>query len=166
MPTKSNHKASGEESNLLSPRNIQGHSTMTPEQIQILLQIQQRQMLAQERIANSLEKITVALEQLAPRTAPNHQYPLESFKTFDWSTIGATVEKSDQHGAAIVSWNGQQFIRRSAVNKYKPALWFSRCTGKAEDGSNAYERLITFKTLSKTEVEPLSEKVRALAQLD
>lgn len=140
---------------------------MTPEQIQILLQIQQRQMLAQERIANYLEKITVTLEQLAPKTAPNYQYPLESFKTFDWSTVGATVEKSDQHGPAVVSWGGQHFIRRSPANKYDPAIWFSRCTGKAEDGkSNTYERLITFKPLSKTEIDPLPEKVRALAQLD
>ncbi|MHC5829041.1 MAG: single-stranded DNA-binding protein, partial [Nostoc sp.] len=68
----------------------------------------------------------------------------------------------DQHGAAIVGWGGQQFIRRSPANKYDPAIWFSRCTGKAEDGSNAYERLITFKPLSKTEVDPLPEKVTRL----
>lgn len=135
---------------------------MTPEEIHTWLQIQHRQMLAQERIANSLEKITAALERLAPRTAPNYQYSLESFKTFDWSSIGATVERSDRHGPAVVGWGGQQFIRRSPANKYDPAIWFSRCTGKAEDGTNAYERLITFKPLSKTEVDPLPDKVRRL----
>jgi hypothetical protein len=139
---------------------------MTPEQIQAWLQIQQRQMLALEKMAVSLEKLTAAVEQLTPRTAPNYQYPLESFKSFDWSNIGATVERNDQHGAAIVLWRAQQFIRRSPSNKFGAAIWFSRCTGKAEDGSNAYERLITFKPLSKTEVEPLPEKVRGLAQLD
>jgi hypothetical protein len=135
---------------------------MTPEQTHTWLQIQQRQTLALEKIAVSLEKLTAAAERLTPKTAPNYQYSLESFKTFDWSGIGATVEKSDQHGAAIVSWGGQQFIRRSPANKYDPAIWFSRCTGKAEDGSNVYERLITFKPLSKTEVDPLPDKVRRL----
>ncbi|MEI2582362.1 single-stranded DNA-binding protein [Scytonema sp. PRP1] len=139
---------------------------MTPEQIHTWLQIQQRQTLALEKMAASLERMTAALERLAPRTAPNYQYSLESFRSFDWSAIGATVERKDQHGAAIVSWNGQQYIRRSPSNKFDPAIWFSRCTGKAEDGSNAYERLITFKPISTAEVEPVPEKVRGLARLD
>ncbi|MBD2341237.1 hypothetical protein H6G64_30160 [Calothrix sp. FACHB-156] len=139
---------------------------MTPEQIHAWLQIQQRQMLALEKMAANLERMAIALDRLSPRTAPNYQYPLESFKTFDWSSIGATVEQKDQHGPAVVSWGGQQFIRRSPANKYDPAVWFSRCVGKAEDGSNSYERLITFKSLSKTEVDPLPEKVRGLARLD
>ena len=135
---------------------------MTPEETHTWLQIQHRQMLALEKMAVNLERMAIALDRLSPRTAPNYQFPLEQFKNFDWSAIGATVEKSDQHGAAIVSWGGQQFIRRSPANKYDPAVWFSRCTGKAEDGSNAYERLITFKPLSKTEVDPLPDKVKRL----
>ena len=46
----------------------------------------------------------------------------------------------DQFGAAIVSWNGKQFIRRSPSNKFGVALWFSKCIGKDEDGSNKYVR--------------------------
>ncbi|MHC5762616.1 single-stranded DNA-binding protein [Nostoc sp.] len=135
---------------------------MTPEETHTWLQIQHRQMLALEKMAANLERMAIALDRLSPRTAPNYQFPLEQFKNFDWSAIGATVEKSDQYGAAIVSWGGQQFTRRSPTNKFDPAIWFSRCTGKAEDGSNAYERLITFKPLSKTEVDPLPDKVRRL----
>jgi DdrB-like protein len=143
---------------------------MTPEERHLWLQIEQRQMLALEKISAQLERMAMsltscanALDRLSPRTAPNYRFPLESLKGFDWSSIGATVEKSDHHGAAIVSWSGQQYTRRSPSNKYDPAVWFSRCIGKAEDGSNAYERLITFKPLSKTEVDPLPEKVTRLA---
>ena len=126
---------------------------MTPDQKELWLDIQFRQMQALERIANALERIS-------PQTAPNYQYPLESFKSFDWNSIQAKVIKSDQYGAAVVRWNGKQYIRRSPSNKYNPAVWFSRCTGKSDDGNNLYERLITFKPLSKAEAEPLPEKVR------
>ncbi|NJR72945.1 MAG: hypothetical protein HC773_03120 [Scytonema sp. CRU_2_7] len=136
---------------------------MTPEERHLWLQIQQRQMLALEKISAQLERMAIALDRLSPRTAPNYQFPLESFKGFDWSAIGATVDKSDQHGAAVVSWNGQQYTRRSPSNKFDPAVWFSRCVGKGEDDKNVYERLVTFKPLSKTEVDPLPEKVTRLA---
>ncbi len=126
---------------------------MTPEQIQLLLDLQFRQTLA-------LEKIAGVLEQLNSKEAPNYEYPLESFRDFDWSSIGAQVIRKDQFGAAIVSWNGKQFVRRSPSNKFAAALWFSKCIGKDEDGSNKYQRLITFKSLNNKEVEPVSEKVR------
>ncbi len=130
---------------------------MTPEQTDLWLEIQHRQMLALERIADTLERI-------APTStkAPNYQYPLESFTTFDWTSIGATIVQNDQYGAAIVSWRGQQFVRRSPSNKFDPAIWFSRCVGKDDSGENRYERLVTFKPLSKVEVEAIPEKVRRL----
>lgn len=57
---------------------------MTPEQINLWLEIQNRQMQALERIAN-------AVECLAPTTtaAPNYTNSLESFLSFDWESIGA-----------------------------------------------------------------------------
>lgn len=128
---------------------------MTPDQTQLWLNIQMRQMQALERIAASLE-------QLSPKTAPNYQYPLEKFSKFDWSSINATIVKADQYGAAVVAWNGQQYLRRSPSNKFGEAIWYSRCTGKSDDGNNTYERLITFKPLSKAEAEPLPEKVKNL----
>lgn len=131
---------------------------MTPEQINRLLEIQNRQMLALERLAD-------AVERLAPTTAvaPNYQRPLESFATFDWSSIDATVERSDQYGAAIVSWRQFQFMRRSPSNKFGEIIFFSRCVGKDESGENKYERLISFKPVSKVEVEPLPAKVLQVA---
>ncbi len=129
---------------------------MTPDQINLWLEIQNRQMQALERIANAVEQL------LPSTTAPNYQKSLEEFSTFDWSSINATVERSDQYGAGVVSWRGQLYTRRSPDNKFGEAIWFSRCIGKDENGENQYERLITFKPLSKKEVEPLPEKVQRL----
>lgn len=109
-----------------------------------------------ERIAESLEETAV------PKEAPNYQLRLEEFATFDWASIDATVERSDAQGAAIVSWKGKQFVRRSPTNKYSPVVFFSRCIGKDEQGENQYERLCTFKSLERVEVEPIPEKVTRL----
>lgn len=132
---------------------------MTPEQTHLWLEIQHRQMVALERIADSIQ-------QLVPisTAAPNYQRPLESFAQFDWESIGATVERSDQYGAAIVSWRSLQFVRRSPSNKFKEIIFFSRCVGKDDDGNNKYERLISFKAVSKVEVEPLPDKVTRFVQ--
>lgn len=130
---------------------------MTPEQTELWLSIQAQQLTALERIAD-------ALERLAPTSvaAPNYIKPLEQFADFDWATIGAAVDKSDQYGAAIISWRGQQFVRRSPQNKFGEAIWFSRCVGKDDQGENRYERLITFKPISNVEVEPVPEKILRL----
>jgi hypothetical protein len=127
---------------------------MTPDQLDLWLSIQAQQAAALERIAD-------ALDRLAPVTtiAPNYQRPLEQFASFNWESINASVERTDQYGAAVVSWRGQQFVRRSPSNKFGEAIWFSRCVGKDEQGENRYERLITFKPVSKVEVEPVPEKV-------
>lgn len=130
---------------------------MTPEQTNLWLEIQHRQLLA-------LESIAASIQQLVPANtaAPNYQRPLETFARFDWESVRVTVERSDQYGAAIVSWRGLQFVRRSPSNKFGEAIWFSRCTGKDDSGENKYERLITFKVLSRVEIEPVPEKVSRL----
>ena len=119
-----------------------------------------------ERIAIASERTVEALDQMVSSNtdAPSYQRPLETFASFNWESINATVERSDQYGAAIVSWRGLQFVRRSPSNKFGEAIWFSRCTGKGEDGENKYERLITFKAVSRVEVEPVPEKVSRLMQ--
>lgn len=109
-----------------------------------------------ERVAQSLE------EESARKEAPNYQLHLEEFATFDFSSIGATIERCDGQGVAIVNWKGKQFIRRSPVNKYDPVVFFSRCIGKDEQGENKYERLCTFKSLGKVEVEPIADKATKL----
>jgi hypothetical protein len=128
---------------------------MTDEQFQ--------QMMAALTENNTLlRQLTQQLSQQsdAERPAPNYQSRIEDFQNFDWASIGATIEYTDSDGVAVVSWRGNQFLRRSAQNKFKPAIWFSRAVGKDENGENRYERLISFKQLA--EVEPLPEKVRRL----
>jgi hypothetical protein len=125
---------------------------MNPQQTDLWLRIQQRQMLALERIAESLE-------QLIPNSAPNYERSLEDFPSFTWKEIGASVDKTDQYGAAVVSWKGKQFTRRSPSNKFGAAIWFSRCIGKDDKGENLYERLVTFKPLSQKEPDPIPQKV-------
>lgn len=110
-------------------------------------------MLALERIADALEQATPTAQ------APNYQRPLEDFADFDWASINATVDQVDRYGAAIVSWRGQQFIRRSPSNKFGEAIWFSRHSGKTDDGENKYERLVTFKPVSRV-VEPVPDKIQ------
>jgi hypothetical protein len=103
-----------------------------------------------------LERIAVALE--GNGMVPNYQIGLDSFLSFDWDTIGATIEQVDGDGVAAVSWRGNRYTRRSASNKFEPAIWFSRAIGKDEAGNPKYERLITFKRLA--EAEPLPVKLR------
>ncbi|BAZ18952.1 hypothetical protein NIES4071_108370 (plasmid) [Calothrix sp. NIES-4071] len=126
---------------------------MTPEQLELWFEIHHRQMVALERIADTLDS-------LVPKTVPNIQRPIEEFKTFDWSTIGARVDNSDSYGPTVVSWRGLRYTRRCPQNKFGVAIFYSRCVGKDEDGANKYERLITFKPFSNLEVEPLSLKAQ------
>ncbi|HEX9118142.1 MAG TPA: hypothetical protein VGA61_18905, partial [Anaerolineae bacterium] len=65
----------------------------------------------------------------------------------------------DQDGATVVRWHGQLYKRRAPDNKFGKAIWFSRTTGKAEDGTPLYERLVTFREIS--EPDPLPSKVAA-----
>jgi hypothetical protein len=130
---------------------------MSPDQINLVLELLHQQ-------ARALEKIACALSSATPTTAPNYQRSLQSFKNFDWASIDARVDGFDAQGPTVVSWGGQLYTRRSPVNKFDPAIWFSRCVGKGEDGANQYERLITFKSVG--EVEPISPKVNRLMEVD
>lgn len=122
---------------------------MTPQQTEIWIEIQHRQMLALESIADSLRVMAGASQKGA-----RHTRPLTQFKTFDWSTIGATVEKSDRHGAAVVICNGQIYTRKSKPD-FGEDVWFSRSLGKGEDGRSQYDVLIKFAA---------PQKVRSLSQ--
>ena len=67
--------------------------TIRPDQNQwrLFLEIQHRQMIA-------LEKLADAVQQLVPvsRAAPNYQYQLENFNTFDWSGFHVAPGKMSQ----------------------------------------------------------------------
>lgn len=122
----------------------------------------QNQLL--DRIAIASERTADSVQQMAQMNieAPNYQRSLETFAQFDWTSIGATIERSDHYGVAIVNWRGMQFVRRSPSNKYQEIIFYSRCIGKDDDGNNKYERLISFKPVSKIDVEPVPVKVERI----
>jgi len=122
---------------------------MTDEQFQLMMDI-----LGQQTAL--LERLVAAVEARSP--APGYVRALAEFARFDWSEIDATAIQTDDDGIATISWRGHRYMRRSPSNKFDPAIWFSRVVGKDDDGSNRYERLITFKELA--EPEPLPVKVK------
>lgn len=114
-------------------------------------------------IGRSLDRLAVAVEGLAPQAgAPDIIADLAEYKNYDWDQIGAEVKASDKFGPTRVSYRGKVYTRRAPVNKFGPALWFSRCSGKNGDGENKYERLIMFKDLDEIDPDPLSNKLVAI----
>ncbi len=129
---------------------------MTPQDFQTYLQLQQQ-------VIESMTRIALALEQMIPQAAaPNYQFALKDYGTFDWASIGAVVADYDTDGATAILWNKNVYLRRSPSNKFGAAIWFSRCVGKDAMGANIYERLITFKALSVP--EPLPQRATSAQQ--
>jgi hypothetical protein len=110
---------------------------------------------------NHLDRIATALETLASNgkpASPNYTRPIEQFHSFDWESIHAAVIRADNDGPTHVEWGGETWTRRSPVNKFGAAIWYSRANGKDEEGSVLYLRLITFKEM--LDADPLPNKVR------
>jgi len=122
---------------------------MTPDQFEILIQLLHQHTILLERIAIATEQNT---------SAPNYTVSLEKYHQFDWASIGAVIEQTDIDGVAAVIWQNKRYTRRSATNKFQPAIWFSRAIGKNDQGETQYERLITFKAMPQP--EPLPAKVK------
>jgi hypothetical protein len=121
-----------------------------------------------ERIANALERIADALERMTPDSEEKanrlkYQRPLSEFPTFDWSLIGAEVLKADQWGAAIISWRGKEYYRRSN-DTYGADVWFARGNGKRDDGKTNYDWLIKFSPVEDKQVKPISRTAEAKLQ--
>lgn len=113
----------------------------------------------ESRLINALEKIAQLLEEsLPPSTPPNYKALLENFNQYDWSSIGAEVETTDSYGVASVIWKGDRYKRRSPDNAYGAIIYFSRCIGKSEEGTNQYEKLVTFEPYKDLGVQPISRK--------
>lgn len=105
------------------------------------------------RIADALEKIN----RPGKDDTPDLVKPIEEFESFDWASIDAQVVKADRFGPSHVQWNGHIYTRRNPANKYGPAIWYSRSTGRDEENEKStYARLITFREIS--DADPLNEK--------
>jgi hypothetical protein len=112
------------------------------------------------KIYQQLSRIAGALEILAQSgrpAAPNYTRAIEEYSTFDWSSIDARSIRSDSDGPTHIEWGGETWTRRSPSNKFGAAIWYSRASGKDDDGNVLYLRLITFKQLG--DADPLPPKI-------
>ena len=110
-----------------------------------------------------LGELIATLRELKPQAplALNMQFPIEEFAHFDWAQIGARVVKHDEDGPTVVERDGHQYRRRSPQNKFTPAVWYSRCVGKDDQGNaNAYEKLVSFVEIKDDQVDPISAKAK------
>lgn len=96
-------------------------------------------------IAESIKGLTAAVIATQPEQL-NLVFDIGEFANFDWSSIGVTVTDFDDDGyPTVVSRSGKQYKRRSPVNKFGAAIWFSRAVGKDEANETIYETLVMFK---------------------
>jgi hypothetical protein len=127
--------------------------------LQQLVEVSQRQNALLERIALAMEAAGDG-----GGASPNYEVCLTQFKSFDWGAIEAKVEQEDRDGVATVLWRGHRYVRRSAANKFEPAIWFSRSIGRDEEGNVQYAKLVTFRLRPKA--EPLPSKVKEVQTSD
>ncbi|MBN1261107.1 MAG: hypothetical protein JXB35_10540 [Anaerolineae bacterium] len=108
-----------------------------------------------ERAVMALEGILHVLQ--GDREAgPSLRRNIDEYATFDWGKIGAQVVASDAYGPTIVVALGCEWKRRSHP-KFGNDIWYSRSSGRGDDGEVKYLRLITFG--EDEPVEPLPEKL-------
>ena len=108
------------------------------------------------RELREIKQLLAEREPPSPPSAPNLRRLLTDYPNFDWAAIGAVVKQRDDDGPALVEWRGNLYTRRTNP-KFGAEIWFSRATGRDEDGVS-YERLITF--VEPPVVEPLPKRVR------
>jgi len=108
------------------------------------------------RELREIKQLLAEREPPSPPAAPNLRRLLTDYPNFDWAGIGAVVKQRDDDGPALVEWRGNLYTRRTNP-KFGAEIWFSRATGRDEDGVS-YERLITF--VEPPVVEPLPKCVR------
>jgi len=109
------------------------------------------------RELREIKQLLAEREPPSPPSAPNLRRLLTDYPNFDWAAIGAVVKQRDDDGPALVEWRGNLYTRRTNP-KFGAEIWFSRATGRDEDGEVSYERLITF--AEPPAVEPLPKRVR------
>lgn len=121
-----------------------------------------------ERLLGLLGSIAGSLSAMAGAqdgdAAPDLTFPIDTYQSFDWAGIGAQVIAKDSDGPSVVMWNGKNFKRRAPDNAFDPAIWFSHCIGKTEDGRNEYIRLVTFKQFKDDDIQPLGRRAERALQ--
>lgn len=107
----------------------------------------------------TLNRLLEALQaQQTDATGPNLRRSLDDYPGFVWASIGAEIIAADADGPTILRYQGQEWKRRTHP-KFGQDIWYSRATGRDEQGNVAFARLITFGG-EDDPVEPLPEKLR------
>lgn len=122
---------------------------MDANQFQRWEDVQRQQLQLQRQQLAALNRIAVALEQIAQGN-PNAPRPpkfiraIQQFPQFDWASIGAAALNSDRHGATVVRYEGKEYRRRAKDED----IWYNRQIAQVEgpDGraKPVYEVLIRF----------------------
>lgn len=124
-------------------------------------------MEAQAKATADLNKTLVQVSGVITRMSddkitpnrPRYIRKVTEFLEFDWSSIGATVEKKDRTGAAVVGWKDKQYFRRSKSD-FGNEVWFSTSLGKDDAGKALYDILIKFTDPDGVKVKSLPDEIK------
>lgn len=101
-----------------------------------------------KRIADAVESHQADNEMLS--------FPLGDFKAFDWSNVDMRVVARDDDGASVIQAPNGKMCKRRSNDKFGTEIWFSYCSGKNEDATPKYAKVIEFKQVKAP--EPLGRK--------
>lgn len=101
-----------------------------------------------KRIADAIESHQADNEMLS--------FPLGDFKTFDWANVGMRVVARDDDGPSVIQAPNGKMCKRRSNDKFGTEIWFSYCSGKNEDNTPQYTKVIEFKEVKAP--EPLGRK--------
>jgi hypothetical protein len=111
-------------------------------------------------INHGFDRVLRAIETARPAiTGETMEAALATFKTFDWSSIGATVIETDEDGVSMIRAANGKICKRRSNDKFGTEIWFSYPNGRKEDGTPDYKRVIEFRELDAP--EPLGRKTMA-----
>jgi hypothetical protein len=106
------------------------------------------------RIADALERQNAAAAEAAADDTLT--FTIGDYKTFDWSSIGATVVQRDADGVSLIRASNGKLAKRRSNDRFGTEIWFSYSTGKSADGTPQYQRVIEFREILPP--EPLGRK--------
>jgi len=101
-----------------------------------------------KRIADAIESHQADNEMLS--------FPLGDFKTFDWANVGMRVVARDDDGPSVIQATNGKMCKRRSSDKFGTEIWFSYCSGKNENNTPQYTKVIEFKEVKAP--EPLGRK--------
>lgn len=103
-----------------------------------------------------LNRIADALERQLEPDEEKVSFPLAAYRSFDWSTIGASVLASDADGVSVIRTAAGKICKRRSNDRFGTEIWFSYAAGRAASGDTRYVKAVEFKDVAPP--EPLGRK--------